>query len=227
MVKGKMLFLFYPYPMENLLNILTLVARAMVIFSGGMAAIFLAYAGFQWITAAGDPQKIAQARSSVIGAIVGLVLLGVALIVPGVISEAVIEPAGGIAVGTVYTSDCDGQLRTQWVLHTTASTPVNMNRVIGAIQASSNECSPDVWTPKVDEADATSPGTRCGYVSSTKSIGGFGVPVSFLTASSLVKLSRRDGAGNIFVIFEQTSPPSDGAGCWMYISAYKRWASGG
>ena len=104
----------------------------------------MAYAGFQWISSSGDPQKIAQARSSMVGAIVGLVILGVALMLPGVVSDAIIEPAGGIAVGVAYTNDCDGQLQTQLVLHTTASNPVNMNRVIGAIQAADTNCSQNV-----------------------------------------------------------------------------------
>ena len=210
--------------MESLLHVLSLVARALVIFSGGMAAIFFAYAGFQWITSGGDPQKVAQARNSVIGAVVGLVLLGVALIIPEVISEAIIEPAGGIPVGSGHTPSCDAQLEVQLVLHPTASNPTNMDRVIDAIQATDSDCSVDLWAPAVEDTAVSSGDTHCG--TSGGSLGGFEVPKTLLHSGTEVsRISKRDGQGNIIVLFDAL--PSNNHACWMYVAGYKRWTYSG
>ena len=65
--------------MGNLINILLVLAVI-------LALIFLIWGGIRWIMSGGDKQKIEQARSAIIGAIVGLVLAFLSfLILNGVI----------------------------------------------------------------------------------------------------------------------------------------------
>ena len=58
--------------------------RAIALVGGALSAIFVIWAGFQWMTASGDPQKMAQARMSLIGTIVGICIMGVGFIIPSV-----------------------------------------------------------------------------------------------------------------------------------------------
>ncbi len=58
-------------PVVTLRKVTTIIA-----FVAGIAAvIFIIVGGLQYITSAGDPQKTSSARSTVLGAIVGLVII--------------------------------------------------------------------------------------------------------------------------------------------------------
>ena len=48
---------------------------------------------------------------TLMGAVGGLIIAGVAFIVPRVISETVVEPVGGTVGGTEAGRNCDGVLR--------------------------------------------------------------------------------------------------------------------
>ena len=63
-----------------------------------------------------------QARLALMGAIAGLVIVGIAFIVPRIISQAVIEPVGGVALGSDVGLNCDSVLRSQLVFQRGAST---------------------------------------------------------------------------------------------------------
>ena len=89
------------------------VARLLAVVGGGISAIAFCYAGILWMTASGDPQKMGQARTAIFGAIGGLVIVGVAFMAPRIISEFVIEPAGGQVIGSDGGVSCDGILRAQ------------------------------------------------------------------------------------------------------------------
>ena len=107
----------YParFRMEALVQMFGGAATLIAVLGGAMATIFFAWAGIQWMMASGDPQKIGQARMALIGAAIGLVIVGAAFIVPEVISERIIEPAGGTAIENTAGLSCDRVLKNQIV----------------------------------------------------------------------------------------------------------------
>ena len=135
--------------MTELSTLMENVARLLAVVGGGISAIAFCYAGILWMTASGDPQKMGQARTAIFGAIGGLVIVGVAFMAPRIISEFVIEPAGGQTLGGDYGVSCDDILRSQLVVQRGASTATRMNQVISQIQAQRDECPEDVWNPVV------------------------------------------------------------------------------
>ena len=68
--------------MQELATVMSNIARLLAIVGGGLSAIAVCYAGILWMTASGDPQKMGQARMALMGAVGGLVIVGVAFIVP-------------------------------------------------------------------------------------------------------------------------------------------------
>ena len=94
--------------MDTIITVVGGIARAVALFGGTLAAVFVAYAGILWMMAGGDPQKMAQARSALIGSVVGLVIVGISFLIPPTVSELVIESAGGVAIDSVNSFDCDG-----------------------------------------------------------------------------------------------------------------------
>ena len=84
--------------MENILTVVNGIGWFMGALGAAVAVFFVAYSGYLFISAQGDPQRMAQARGSLIGVVVGLVVIGGAFIIPGTISRFVIEPAGGLPV---------------------------------------------------------------------------------------------------------------------------------
>ena len=223
--------------METIIDVVGGIGRVVAIFGGVLSAVFVAYAGIQWMTATGDPQKMSQARMSLVGAVVGLIIVGVAFLIPGVISELVIEPAGGIAVEAQQGTDCDGIFRRQLVVQRAVSRPEHMNYLIARIQGSRDECRAGFWNPFVHLTSLT-PAVPCldvltGTASATNphTIGGVVVPSGLLTSSYLPRgRSSRDSNNDIIVHFRlvpESSVPSDGAVCWLYDGTLDIWVSGG
>ena len=69
--------------MEELSSIYSGFARLALIIGGGVSVIAMCFAGFNFLTAQGDPGKMAQAKNGVIGVVVGLGVMGLSFIVPG------------------------------------------------------------------------------------------------------------------------------------------------
>ena len=138
--------------MTELSTLMENVARLLAVVGGGISAIAFCYAGILWMTASGDPQKMGQARTAIFGAIGGLVIVGVAFMAPRIISEFVIEPAGGQVIGGDGGVSCDGILQSQLLVQRGASTATRMNQVISQIQAQRDECPEDIWDPLVVDA---------------------------------------------------------------------------
>jgi len=65
-------------PVSGSNGVLRKVTTLIAILAGVAAVIIIIMSGFSYITAAGDPQKAAAAKNSLIGAIVGLVVIAVA-----------------------------------------------------------------------------------------------------------------------------------------------------
>ena len=211
--------------MEEILSIVGGVARFVAILGGALSAVFIGWAGIQWMTASGDPQRMSQARMAIIGAVVGLVIVGVAFMIPGIISEIVIEPAGGLAIEGQKGVDCDGILRQQLVINRAASTVDRMQFVIRQIQAKRGECGVERWNPVVlDQARGVAgSGT-------SSSVGAMLVPRGLLddSGSSVREKPGRDAANNIIIYWSDKDgqQPSDGSSAWLYVSAFNTWREG-
>ena len=126
-------------------NIATLIAIGVSVVSG----IVVAFAGFQYATASGDPQKVQLAKGSFIGAFIGLIIASLAFIGPRIVTDMVIKPVGGVAMETQVGQNCDNILRNQLIFQRGASTDARMQVVIAQIQAQQQECASDVWDPEV------------------------------------------------------------------------------
>ena len=112
--------------MENLLSIVYGIAWVLGALAAALSVVYIVYSGYLFMSAQGDPQRMAQARTSLIGVVVGLVIIGGAFIIPATISRYVIEPAGGVRVEPRAGSDCDGLLKDQLVVQRAVGTPVKM-----------------------------------------------------------------------------------------------------
>ncbi len=214
------------------------VGRLVMIVGGAISVASLCYGGIMWITAQGEPQKIAQARSSLIGVLVGLIIIGVGPFIPGLISDQVIEPAGGVSIESDVGLNCDDVLRSQFVFQRGASTADKMNVVISQVQAQRSECVSDVWDPEVVDA-TTGNAVACfgenesgGYVDNTdadtavgQSVVPRGLRSGNAAAGEVRAASGRDSDNNVIVYWNTVANrPSDNAKCWLYISRLNTWA---
>lgn len=194
-------------------------ATLIAVLGGAMATIFFAWAGIQWMMASGDPQKIGQARMALIGAAIGLVIVGAAFIVPEVISERIVEPAGGTAIENSAGLSCDRVLKNQLVFQRAASNQQRMNAVIKQIQAQRSECAADIWDPEIIDAAGS-----CG----ADTVGDTDVPRGLQQdrgspASPARLASGRDSENNVIVHFATADRPTDSAECWLYSNRLRTW----
>ena len=236
--------------MEELASIFGSIARLMAIIGGGLSAIAVCYAGILWMTASGDPQKMGQARTALMGAVGGLVVVGIAFIVPRIISQAIIEPVGGVSLQSDAGFDCDQALRQQLVFQRGASTADNMNEVIAQLQATRAECPTDVWAPKArDIMGVTSASTSwpavatatggCFPLTAAADIPGLEVGAQKVPRGlrygnvddGVVRAESGRNSDNDIIVYWGTTnvaanntPPSDGAKCWLYVSRLRSWS---
>lgn len=242
--------------MEDAGAIVANIARLAVYIFGAMSVLAVCYAGFLYMTAAGDPQKSGQARNALFGAIGGMIIVGIAFIVPRLISETVIEPGGGTALGGSVAISCDQVFKNQLVRQQAAGNASRMNQLIVQVQARQDECAEEVWDPIVlgtvprgggsgwpaleDITSATlnrcaTRGTTGSHNVSDRTVAGLDVPDGLHTAvaNDANAVTRRDGQNNIIVFFDRSGGasgldalPSDGAHCWMYVDRLGTWVSG-
>ena len=214
--------------MENILSIVYGIAWILGAIGAALAVIYVVYSGYLFMSSQGDPQRMAQARTSIIGVAIGLVLIGGAFIIPTTISRYVIEPAGGVRVEPRAGADCDGVLKDQLVVQRTAGTPDRMQFLISKIQGRRDECSLDLWNPVVKQ----DPGYPYGCPGEGNEIGGIPVPDSLTSSASVtVSKSSRDADNNIIVYWSHPGDtseaaqglPSDGAVCWLHVAAFGAW----
>ena len=235
--------------MEELSTIFTNGGRLLAAVAGGLSILTLCYAGIMWMTASGDPNKMGQARTAVLGSIGGLVIAGIAFIVPGIISRTIIEPAGGTSLNVDSGFNCDATLRQQLVFQRGASTADNFNEIIAQLQATRSECPTDVWNPTVDDvtgaADATTNNCFSGDEIAPLALTSGYTPVPAITDAqvgdqkvprglrnqnnddgNIRVTSGRDSDNNIIVYWgnDGSNRPSDGAACWLYTDRLRSWA---
>ena len=217
--------------METVLFIFGGIANLVAIFGGSLAAIFVAWAGIKWMMSSGEPQKISEARSSLIGVIIGLLIVGSSFLIPDAINQRLIRPATGVSLQGVVGLDCDRVLQNQLVRTRTASDSARINVLIKQVQASKEGCGIDNWSPVVSPVravltytgyDPAKDGTRCAGAE----IGQTDVPRGLQEpggGNAVRTTTVRDADNNLMVYFNLDSKPSDGASCWLYHSRLKIW----
>ena len=239
--------------MEELSTIFNNVGLLVAALAGGISLVMFGFAGIQYMTAQGDPQGMSRAKMSVIGAVVGLAIAGLAFVMPGIISRLIIEPAGGQNVVSDIGDNCDQILRNQLVFQRGASTQGRMQEVIRQIQAQRDNCVAELWNPQVVDAavgtpavPATDPDGIPGNGDETLAVAAVGashpnciVPViGEQTVPRSLKpegqnnpriTSGRDSANNIIVYFDKddlANRPADAAMCWLFVSRLNNWSEG-
>ena len=200
--------------------------QLLAVLVGAISVGALLFAALQFITAQGDPQKIATARMSIIGSVLGLIVVGLAFVVPGLISDEVVEEAAGISIVDQAAGSCDRILQSQLVTQTAASTADRMNAVIRRIQLRGGDCANDVWAPVVGEAKAAAGNGTGGIGCITADVlGGIAIPSTIRegATATIRKKPGRDANGNIAVHFDQAKRPGDNAVCWLYNASVGSW----
>ena len=218
--------------MEELSTIFGNVGILVAALAGGISLVMFGFAGIQYMTAQGDPQGMSRAKMSVIGAVVGLAIAGLAFVMPGIISRLIIEPAGGERIVADATTDCDQLLRNQLVFQRGASTAGRMNEVIRQIQAQRDDCVSELWNPSAGDLGGTGVAdcwsTAPTYANPlTGKVGDLTVPRTlysgFNTGAALRTASGRDSDNNIIVYWLTANKPADNAECWLYVSRLNNW----
>ena len=231
--------------MEVLETIFGNVSRLIMIVGGGISTVAFCYAGFMWMLSFGDPQKGSQARSGLIGVVVGLILVGISFLLPQIIGETVVEPVGGQIAGVQTGVSCDNELRNALVFQRNASTPSRMNQVVSRVQSDRPEfCAPELWKPKIgwdddsvtDNANRAANGeclemgTGDGQAGSPDAaVGGQVVPAGLRQNNTIDgevrNASGRDADNNIIVFFpDPDDRPIDSAKCWLYVARANTWS---
>ena len=224
--------------MQPILELVDNVGLFVVALGGALSVVFLAYAGIMWMAAQGDPQKAAQARTGFIGVLVGLVVVGCALLIPATISRVIIEPSGGVALREGVTqNDCDSILRRQLVIQRGVSSADRMNLLVARIQSQYDACSAQYWDVKILTSDASESHWDSDHGGCFEEklfanpprprsyrLGVLVVPYSMIASGgNMVVRSSRDGDNNVVVYFDVSHRPWDSAKCWFYWSSFDTW----
>lgn len=61
-------------PDGNLLELITLISNTILLLVGVVAVLFLIIGGFQYITSAGNPESISKAKTTILYAIIGIII---------------------------------------------------------------------------------------------------------------------------------------------------------
>jgi len=69
------------YNLETITIVLTRVIQLALTIAGGIAAIYLIIAGFQYFTAFGNEEKATKAKTTILWAIVGIVVIILAKVI--------------------------------------------------------------------------------------------------------------------------------------------------
>lgn len=232
--------------MEELMTLFNRIGIFVAIIGGGISLVMFAFAGISYMTASGDPQAMGRAKMALIGAIGGSVVVGLAFIVPGVISRVIIEPSGGQAIEVEVGDDCDQLLRNQLVLTRGASTASRMNDVVRTIQNQRQACAPELWSPVVVDATAGTTGVDAdgdgdfddpgdtapaggSHDSCLGEVGGQTTPAGLRAGNEIGGDQRltsgRDSDNNIIVYWSATvgQTPTDNALCWLFVRRLNSW----
>ena len=78
-----------------------------------------------------------------------MIIVGIAFMVPRLISETVIEPSGGASLASSSTVSCDEIFKNQLVRQQAAGNANRMAQVKVQVQQRQNECVSEVWDPTI------------------------------------------------------------------------------
>ncbi|MDD4382238.1 MAG: pilin [Candidatus Dojkabacteria bacterium] len=78
-----------PRRLEELLTIFDKVAQYVIPFAALVCVVFIIVGGYMWIVAAGDPSRVKQAQGTLTWAIIGLVLVLLAVTIVEVLKKVV------------------------------------------------------------------------------------------------------------------------------------------
>ena len=206
--------------MEQILYFFGGVANLIAAIGGSLCAIFIGMAGIQWMMAGGDVQKVSQARMSVIGAIVGLAIVGTSFVIPDAVNQMVLRPSGANVETVGSGFNCDRVFKNQLVTQRTVGTPVEMNILVRRIQATMRACTQEFWDPRVTDYGGNSHACYDDHIGDSKIPKGLQDPGT----NGPRRSSGRDRDNNLVVYFiTDGRRPSDSAKCWLYISRLKIW----
>ena len=218
--------------MEEIMTVFNRFGVLVAVAGGGISLIMFGFAGVQYMTAQGDPQAMGRAKSAFIGALMGSAIVGLAFIIPGIISRVVIEPSGGTGLTVETGSNCDALLQNQLKFQRAASTDVRMNEVTRQLQSQNASCVTELWNPKVDNTSGAVGTGKC-FTDKAKSeagvVGNTLAPAGLRTGNDIDKAVRiasgRDSDNNIIVYWsaDADKKPTDGAVCWLYVSRLNTW----
>ena len=230
--------------MEELASVINNFARLILYAGGGVFTIAVCVAGFFYMTAFGDPQKQNIARGALVGAFVGVCIMGVSFLAPRIMSQFVLEPAGLEGVNQAGNTGCDRTLRSALITQRGVGNAQQANSMVRAIQAQrASDCNSEIWNPYVI-AKGTPPGgaeitADTGFTAAAKCaptaadaahmVGQTDVPSTLKqVAFSRVAVKTyggfaRDASGNLMVEFSTLNRPTDGSQCWMYIAQSNYW----
>ena len=208
--------------MDQLIDVISNVTLVMVAIGGAMSAIFIVWAGYLFMSAQGDPQKMAHAKGAVVGVVVGLLLIGSAFIVPDAISSMVLEPSGGMALEARPGIDCDRSLKSLLVVTRTASNADLVNLMVSRVQTQNEACPSDLWNP---QTKATPVVAECFPDPPHGSLND--IPLPTLLRDSATGPARaetlRSSRNDILIYWDDVNRPSDSAKCWVYFAGLRSW----
>ena len=232
--------------MEELASVINNFARLILYAGGGVFTIAVCVAGFFYMTAFGDPQKQNIARGALVGAFVGVCIMGVSFLAPRIMSQFVLEPAGLEGVANSGNTGCDRTLRSALITQRGVGNAGQVNQMVRAIQAQrANDCNQEIWNPYAQIIGQPPGGgtnvANSGFQTGPRTclpatagadflIGQTNLP-SILESLAQTRLWQnptyggfaRDASGNILVQFSLAYRPTDGSLCWLYIAQSNYW----
>ena len=170
--------------MEELASVINNFARLILYAGGGVFTIAVCVAGFFYMTAFGDPQKQNIARGALVGAFVGVCIMGISFLAPRIMSQFVLEPAGLEGVNQAGNTGCDRTLRSALITQRGVGNASHANSMIRAIQAQrASDCNAEIWNPYVMSVLVHRPGATTAFTAA--------VLVSVRLLSALLQLQTR------------------------------------
>ena len=227
--------------MEELASVINNFARLILYAGGGVFTIAVCVAGFFYMTAFGDPQKQNIARGALVGAFVGVCIMGVSFLAPRIMSQFVLEPAGLEGVANSGNTGCDRTLKSALITQRGVGNAKQVNQIVRAIQAQrASDCNVEVWNPYADftgqpPGGGADVGTNGFFdcadndADTILQIGNTEPPTTLdsLAASRHESVTyggfARDASGNMLVEFADEYRPTDGSKCWLYVAQSNYW----
>ena len=186
------------------------------------------------MTSQGDPAALGRAKLSGVGVLIGLVIIGSSVLIPASIDRVIVAPSGGISVSENLSTSCDRLFRSRLVGDRSAHDMASMQRLIRDIQATSDDCAIELWSPEVGRLQPrVAADCFLGIIprpgGGDALIGGQLVPRGLRSpgAGTVVSIdSSRDELNNILIYFSNSKyfRPSDDSACWLYHARNGAWS---